>query len=192
MSPAPSGFTVVVGVSATTSSPGALGWAVGEAAARGGSVIAVRAWRPATPMASGARPPLHTYDSDAAYAAEQERLVADVARVLGPDHKVICRLVHGGRRKVLLAQAEGADLLVVDAPRQPDLEGGPLFAHRLIHRAPCPVVVMPPSVSGTGPSALAKTGRTIGKEVIRAAGSAGRPGVRGPSARPDEHGNAGA
>ncbi|WP_411283474.1 hypothetical protein [Lapillicoccus sp.] len=70
--------------------------------------------------------------------------------------------------------------------------GGPLFAHRLIHRAPCPVVVMPSSVSGMGPSALAKAGRTIGKEVIRADGSAGRPGVRGPSARPDEHGNSSA
>ena len=154
-------------------------------------MIAVRAWRPATPMSSGARPPLHTYDADAAYAAEQEHLVADVAQVLGPDHGVVCRLVHGGRRKVLLAQAEG-DLLVIDAPRQPDLAGGPLFAHRLIHRAPCPVVVMPSSVSGMGPSALARAGRTTGKEVIRADGSAGRPGVRGPSARPDEHGNSGA
>lgn len=186
MSPASSGFTVVVGVSATTSSPGALRWAVAEAAARGGSVIAVRAWRPATPMSSGARPPLHTYDADAAYAADQERLMADVAQVLGPDHEVICRLVHGGRRKVLLAQAVGADLLVIDTPRQPDLAGGPLFAHRLLHRAPCPVVVMPPSVSGVGPSALAKAGRTMGSEVIRAAASAGRPGVRAPYTKPGD------
>ena len=191
MSPASSGFTVVVGVSATTSSPGALRWAVAEAVARGGSVIAVRAWRPATPMSSGARPPLHTYDGDTAYAAEQERLETDVARVLGPDHDVACRLVRGGRRKVLLAQTEGADLLVVDAPRQSDLAGGPLRADRLLRRAACPVVVMPPPVSGVGPSAMAKASRTFGREVIRAAGSAGRPGVRGPSARPDEHGTAG-
>jgi len=180
MSPGKSGFTVVVGVSTTSTSPGALTWAVAEAAARGGSVVAVRAWRPVTPTSSGTRPPLQTYDAETAYAGERERLSADVAAVLGPDHQVECRLVEGGRRKVLLKQARDADLLVVDAPRQTELSGGVFFAHRLVYAAPCPVVIMPPSVSGLGPTGLAKAGRKLGEEVVRAAGTAGRPGVRPP------------
>jgi len=186
MSPGTSGFTVVVGVSTTSTSPGALTWAVAEAAARGGSVVAVRAWRPTTPTSSGTRPPLHTYDAEAGYAGEQERLSVDVAAVLGPDHQVECRLIEGGRRKVLLKQARDADLLVVDAPRQTELGGGVLFVHRLVYAAPCPVVIMPPSVAGRGPTGLARAGRKLGEEVIRAASTAGRPGVRPPSTSRDQ------
>jgi len=188
MSPEKAGYTVLVGVSATSTSPGALSWAVAEAAARGGSVVAVRAWRPATSMSSGTRPPLQTYDAEDAYAGEQERLAADVASVLGQDHQVECRLVEGSRRKVLLRQARDADLLVIDAPRESVLNGGVFFAHRLVYAAPCPVVIMPPSVSGVGPTGLARAGRRLGEEVVRAAGTAGRPGVRPslPSYDPEE------
>jgi len=139
--------TIVVGVSGRSRSASALTWAVDEARHRDAAVVAIRAWRPSAPSSSGSRPPLQTYDSESAYAAEQARLEADVAGVLGPDHGVECRLVHGGRRKVLIAAAQGADLLVLDAPRQSDLSVGPRFAHRLVYTAPCPVVIMPPSVS---------------------------------------------
>ena len=47
---------------------------------------------------------------------------------------------------MLIKAALGADLLVVDAPRQ--LLAGPMFAHRLIYAAACPVVVMPPADLG--------------------------------------------
>ncbi|MEO7059903.1 MAG: universal stress protein [Lapillicoccus sp.] len=139
--------TIVVGVSGRTGSPGALRWAVEEAGHRGSTVVAVRAWRPSSPMASGARPPLQTYDVDSAHTAEEARLAADVAKVLGPDHSVECRLIHGGRRKVLVAAARAADLLVLDAPRPSDLSVGPMFAHRLVYAAPCPVVIMPPAMT---------------------------------------------
>ncbi len=170
--------TIVVGVSARSGSPQALRWAVEEARHRQAHVVAVRAWRPATASTSGTRPPLATYDPTDACAGEQARLVDDVASVLGPDHGVECRLVHGGRRKALVAAARGAVLVVLDAPRRTDLSTSPMFAQRLVYSAPCPVVVMPPAVANEGPTPLARAGRRIGREVVRAAGTAGRPGIR--------------
>ncbi len=143
-----SGFVVVVGVSGTSHSPRALRFAAAEAAAHRGSVVAVRAWKPAVPMTSGTHPPLRTYDPQVAYAAQQARLREDVGAVLGERDDVECRVVEGGRRKVLVEQARGADLLVLDAPRQLDLSGGAIFAHRLLYTALCPVVIMPPGADG--------------------------------------------
>lgn len=140
---------IVVGVSGRSGSPAALTWALAEAAYRGASVLAVRAWRPSVPSSTGTRPPLQTYDPDSAYAAEQQHLAAAVAGILGPDHGVECRVVHGGRRRVLLEAAQRADLLVLDAPRRSDFSVGSMLAHRLVHTSPCPVVIMPPALSGT-------------------------------------------
>ena len=99
------------------------------------------------------------------------RLAADVGSVLGEGHDVDVRVVRGDRRKALLDAAEGADLLVVDAPRS--LASAPLFAHRLVYAAPCPVVVMPPRISGEPQTGLERAGWA----AVRAAGSAGRPGL---------------
>jgi hypothetical protein len=81
-------------------------------------------------------------------SAARDRLADDVARVLGPNHGVEIRLVEGGRRNVLISQSEGADLLVVDAPRTTDISAQTLFARKLLHQALCPVVVMPLPISG--------------------------------------------
>ncbi len=102
-------------------------------------------------------------------------------RSLGPDHGAEVRAVRGGKRKVLLAAAEEADLLVVDAPRT--FTGAPMFAQRLVYAAGCPVVVMPPSVSADPPGALARAGRAVGRAAVRSAGLAGRPGYRPPLIR---------
>ncbi|MBD3784766.1 MAG: universal stress protein, partial [Micrococcales bacterium] len=45
-------YTVVVGVSPRSSSPTALRWAHEQAAAHGGRVVAVRAWRAPNPQAT--------------------------------------------------------------------------------------------------------------------------------------------
>ena len=79
--------------------------------------------------------------------------------------------------KALVAAPQGAVLVVLDAPRRTDLTTGPMFAQRLVYSAPCPVVVMPPAVANEGPTPLARAGRRIGREVVRAAGTAGRPGI---------------
>ena len=86
-----------------------------------------------------------------------------------------------GKRKVLLAAADGADLLVVDAPRT--FTGAPMFAQRLVYAAACPVVVMPPSITAEPPGMLARAGRAMGRAAVRSAGLAGRPGYRPPLLR---------
>lgn len=174
-------YTIVVGVSATSKSPTALHWAAELAAMRGGRVVAVRAWRPTAPQtASRVNPAPVPEDSGAAQAAELSTLEQDVAQVLGPDHGVEVKLLVGGKRKALLQAAKDADLLVVDAPRRLDLTALPGFAGRLVYAAACPVVVMPPSVSGAPAPALRRVAGAVGRGVTEAAGRSGRPGLSHP------------
>ena len=174
-------YTIVVGVSASSKSPTALRWAADLAALRGGRVVAVRAWRPTPPQTgSHVSPSPVTEDTEAAEAAARSALQADVAEVLGTGHGVEVRLVRGGKRKALLLASEYADLLVVDAPRRLDLSTLPGFAHRLLYAAQCPVVVMPPSVSGATRTPLARAAGAVGRSVVEAAGRSGRPGLSHP------------
>lgn len=175
-------YTVVVGVSATSKSPTALAWAEAQARQNGGRLIAVRAWRLPNPQAT----PSGTPASRIAHGPEieqaaQESLAADVVATLGADHAAEIRLVRGGKYGALIEAATEADLLVVDAPRQ--LLAGPMFAHRLVYAASCPVVVMPPRVSGEPPSVLNRVAGAIGRSVVTAAATAGRPGYRPPLVR---------
>ena len=175
-------YTVVVGVSATSKSPAALLWGDAQAAQNGGRLVALRSWRVTGPPGtmSGAAAARITDERDTA-RTEQAALEADVAAVLGPDHGAEVRVVRGGKRKVLLAAAEEADLLVIDAPRS--LTGPPLFAQRLVYAASCPVVVMPPRVSHLASpleQAGRAAGRAVGRAAVRSAGLAGRPGYRPP------------
>jgi hypothetical protein len=58
----------------------------------------------------------------------------------------------GGPVRVLLAESRTADLLVIDSPRREKLaSAGKLVAPRLIHRAVCPVVVMPATAGARRP-----------------------------------------
>jgi hypothetical protein len=171
-------YTVVVGVSATSKSPTALDWARAQAGSTG-KVVAVRAWRMPNPQATPAGTPAGRISrSDDVEAEARAALERDVAATLGEDHGVELRLVRGSKYAVLIKAAEDADLLVVDAPRQ--LLAGPMFAHRLVYAASCPVVVMPPDISGEPPSVLSRVGRAVGRNVLAAAGTAGRPGYQRP------------
>jgi hypothetical protein len=176
-------YTVVVGVSATSRSPKALAWGAAQAAQNHGHLVAVRSWRVTGPpgTTSGAAAARVTDEWDAEHE-ERVALEADVAEALGPDHGAELRVVRGGRRKVLLAAAEGADLLVVDAPRS--FTGPPLFAQRLVYAASCPVVVMPPPhVTHDAPGVFSRAGRAVGLAAVQSAGLAGRPGYRPPLLR---------
>lgn len=173
-------YTVVVGVSATSKSPTALEWAAAQADAFDGRLVAVRVWNPPTagsPTTSGVTasrlPDLARMEEE-----QRERLAADVRDVLGDDHRAEARLVRGGRRKALLDEAEDADLLVIDAPRAPSMS--PLLAQRIVYAAACPVVVMPPRISGQPESGLARAGRAVGRSAVRSLGTAGRAGYRPP------------
>lgn len=175
-------YTVVVGVSATSKSPTALDWAHAQAMANGGRLVAVRAWRLPNPQATPAgTPPGRISRAEDVESAARARLEGDVAATLGEDHPAEIRLVRGGKFSVLIQAALAANLLVVDAPRQ--LLAGPMFAHRLIYAASCPVVVMPPHISGEPASLLTRAAASVGRSVVTAAGTAGRPGYRPPLLR---------
>ena len=112
-------------------------------------------------------------------AQEHERLRADVDDALGPDSGTEIRVVHGGKRRGLVAETADADLLVIDAPRRPN--SSPLLAQRIIASASCPVVVMPPGLTGHPGSAVSRAGQAVGRAALRAVGTSGRPGYRPPS-----------
>ena len=138
-------FVVVVGVSRTSGSPAALGWAQGEARVHGGRVVAITAWRPPRPPAAvGAKPSVVRYNLDEMRSEADTELRAAVTRALGADSGVECQLLTGGRRQALLQASTHADLLVIDAPRRTDFSSSSRLARRLLHQASCPVVVMPP------------------------------------------------
>ena len=135
-------YTVVVGLPRRRVSAGALRWALTEARAHRGTVYAVRAWRVPRPSATGTRPPLVTADPAAEFEIAEKTLVEDVRAVVG-DADVVCRLVHGSRRDVLVDASVRADLLVVAAPQGTDPLAAPRLVQRLVHEAACPVVVVP-------------------------------------------------
>ena len=175
-------YTVVVGVSPTSKSPTALNWAFAQAQQNGGRLIAVRAWRMPNPQATPSGTPASRIEREHDVEERaQLALTEDVAASLGEDPAVEIRLVRGGKYNVLVKAAAEADLLVVDAPRQ--LLAGPMFAHRLVYAAACPVVVMPPSISGMPASALSRFAGAVGRGMVAAAGTAGRPGYRPPLTR---------
>ncbi|GAB7190898.1 hypothetical protein NUM3379_16050 [Kineococcus sp. NUM-3379] len=170
---------VVVGVSSRSGSPSALQWAAEHAAAVGGHVRAVLAWRPPRPpVTSGNRPPAVSTlaDQDPQRAAE-ERLEGLLRAALGEDHAVQAVAVRGAARPVLLRESREADLLVLDSPRAAKLvtPGAKLLAPQLVFSAACPVVVMPPPVE-EGLSAVRRAGRRLGRAAAVAAATAGRPG----------------
>src|SRR3954469_85498 len=173
----------VVGISAGSKSPIALRWAAERAARSGGRGVAVRAWRPHLPAtASHGTPAVIDPDVGKAEAAARESLEADVAEVLGTDHGAEVRLVHGGKGEALLTTARelGADLIVIDTPPRTDLTTAPWFVDRVIHQAPCPVVIMPPKVSGYPETLLSRFPRAVVGNGAEAAAAAGRPGIRPP------------
>ena len=171
-------YTVVVGVSATSKSQAALTWAQHEVERCGGRLIAVRAWRMPTPPASPAgAPAVDVPQPGDVEAHARQTLEDDVAGVLGDDHTAEIRLVRGGKMKTLVRAAAEADLLVVDAPRQ--LHAGPMFAHRLVYSATCPVVIMPPVVTGEQ-STVARVAKSVAGGLVPLGGSAEYPAYRPP------------
>ncbi|GAB3563848.1 universal stress protein [Spelaeicoccus albus] len=176
---------IVVGVSTTSHSAEALRWAAEAAERLGSKLVAVRAWRkPHSPTSPpSGRPPATQYEPEKAYREAHDRLLADVAEVLGSDHAAECLVVRGNPLTVLLAQSENARLLVLDAPQRTDLTQTPLLAHRLVYRATCPVVVMPPRLVRRRETPLVRGGKKLAQRMAESAATAGRPGIRPPSSR---------
>ena len=173
-------YVVVVGVSDTSNSPTALAWAMDMVRARGGRLIAVRASTAgggfnayASAPATGRRP----------LEPEVAKLKADVISVLGaeavegPDAVVDVHVFRGETSRVLRNVSKNASLLVLDAPRNPVTQ--PLLAPRVVYNVDCPVVMMPPTISGDRPSRWMRAFDSMGRAIARGTGTAGRPGLGG-------------
>jgi hypothetical protein len=172
-------YTVVVGVSATTKSPTALTWGKAQADANNGRLVAVRVH--SDPKASPGTE-ISMADTDLR-ASQQADLEQAVSSVLGEAHGAEVRVLHGSRRRALINVSHDADVLVIDAPRTPSMS--PLLAQRIIYAASCPVVVMPPSLSGEPESSMSRSAHAVARAAMRSAGTSGRPGYRPPTGSDD-------
>ena len=126
---------VVVGADGSPHGRQALNAAFDEASLRGGTVRALRTWRPVT-LPSPA----------AVEASEQEGLERDLAAVSAehPGVPVEAQVLEEVPVVALAEAARGADLLVVGARGHHGFPRAALgaTAHGLLHRAPCPLMIV--------------------------------------------------
>ncbi|MFG3120859.1 universal stress protein [Streptomyces sp. NPDC048201] len=114
-------------------------FAAEEAELRGLPLEAVRAWRRPSGVFTGHDP----HDGDPEEAAREA--VAEALRDVPDGVATIGRTPEGHSRDALVEAARGATLLVVGAHRRHGGLGLQLgrVAHGVLHRAPCPVAVVP-------------------------------------------------
>lgn len=138
---------IVVGVDGSASARAALRFALVEARLRGDAVRAVAAWHVPIAAYGGALVP-----PDPALVADLEpqtrrtldRALAEVAdEAAGLELEPVVR--EGLPARVLLEEAEGADLLVVGSRGLGGFRGLLLgsVSQQCAHHAPCPVVIVP-------------------------------------------------
>jgi nucleotide-binding universal stress UspA family protein len=132
---------IVVGVDGFESSRAALRWAIHQARRTGGIVEAVTAWQ--VPAGSGLIPAadLPDYQDDARVILTEA--IAEMCMV-DPEVEVRPRVVEGRAGPVLVAAAEGAELLVVGCRGHGGLAGTLLgsVGRYCAQHASCPVVIM--------------------------------------------------
>ena len=132
---------IVVGVDGFESSKAALRWAIHQAKLTGAMVDAVTVWQ--IPAGSGLIPAadLPDYQDDARII-----LTEAIAEMCTVDSEVEVRpyVTEGRAGPVLVAAAEGADLLVVGCRGHGGLAEALLgsVGQYCVHHAPCPVVIM--------------------------------------------------
>ncbi|MFD8410969.1 universal stress protein [Streptomyces sp. NPDC059650] len=137
---------IVVGLDGSPSSHAALRWAVRYAGLVGGHVVAVTAWE-VPGSASWSAPAVDaTFDEEQA----ERSLVEEVRTVLGEDGASLVheRLVHGHPAEVLVAEAEGAEVLVVGSRGRGGFRRALLgsVSQQVALHAPCPVTIVRPDV----------------------------------------------
>lgn len=132
--------TVVVGFDGSPTSRAALAWGA-ERAGDGGSLFVVYAFDLPPDMLGGT-----TYQHAVADHKEHGRTVL-AALPEFPGVTVETELIggHAGEAIAAIAQTRGADEIVVGSRGFSPLRGAlGSTSHELLHRAPCPVVVIPP------------------------------------------------
>ncbi|SDE66553.1 Nucleotide-binding universal stress protein, UspA family [Blastococcus fimeti] len=138
------GLPVVVGVEGRPGDDAVLAFAVAEAAARGVDLRAVHAWRhvPVESAVGGFGP---IVDWSAVDAEEQRQLSEALAGWRGGDHGVRIEEVVARDRAAtaLLHASASAELLVVGHRHRSRLARLGSTSHGVLHRAACPVAVVP-------------------------------------------------
>jgi nucleotide-binding universal stress UspA family protein len=135
---------VVVGIDGGPGDDVVLAFAVAEAVARGTEVVAVHAWHEAAMEASlGGFGPL--VDWTAVEEQEQQVLADAVARwrSAAPDVEIRETVARDRAASALLSASETAELLVVGHRHRGRLARLGSTMHGVLHRASCPVAVVP-------------------------------------------------
>ena len=139
------GPTIVVGVSGTSASAGALRWAADETERRHGQLKAVLIW--SAEHHAYYAPPLPPHDLARRERRAREELTAALLGVLGPGShgNLTVAVAEGTAERALVEQSAGADLLVLGSAsgRLADRSIGPVI-RTCLSRAHCPVVVVGP------------------------------------------------
>ncbi|MCD0448937.1 universal stress protein [Actinocorallia sp. API 0066] len=140
------GEEIVVGVDTGETAQAALAFAFEEAARRGVRVHAVHAWLHPVATYPGDILPV-VYDSEIV-GEDEERVLAEALagwQEKYPDVEVTRSVVHGKAAHALAGMSEGAGLLVVGTRGRGGFAGLLLgsVSHALLHRARCPVAVVP-------------------------------------------------
>ncbi len=147
--------TIVVGVDGSDASREALRWAADEARLRGSKVLALHAWVfvPAAPIGDPGMIAIPAGDLAGQLEAESEaargQLEEAVAAVFGsePDLKVEQRLTEADAGDALVAESDGAELVVVGSHGRTGLRAAILgsVSRHVVDHARCPVVVVRPA-----------------------------------------------
>jgi nucleotide-binding universal stress UspA family protein len=146
---APGRGPVVVGVEGRPDDEEVLGFAVAEAAARGADLVAVHAWRDVTLEASAGR--FGPYVDRNGVEAEEHRLLAEAVsgwRDKEPDVTIAERVLRDRPATALLDAAATAGLLVVGHRHRPALMRLGSTTNGVLHRAHCPLAVVPLGKAG--------------------------------------------
>jgi nucleotide-binding universal stress UspA family protein len=136
--------SVVVGVEGGPGDEEVLAFAFGEAVARGTDLVAVHAWQDVRlDAAHQSISPLVDWGS---VCADEERVVAEALAGWRDEHPdvAVCEVTVRDRpSRGLLAAALTAELLVIGHRRRNRLATLGSTTHGVLHRAPCPLAVVP-------------------------------------------------
>ena len=133
---------IVVGIEGTQASQGALEWAIREAVVRQCELTVVHAWD-YIPARDAGR--MSEHEERTASGCMLDAAVASAVRAVGASPEVVVRSIRGSAAKVLLAQSEFAQLLVLGRGHRSGAID--MLRHSVtaecVRRAVCPVVVIP-------------------------------------------------
>jgi nucleotide-binding universal stress UspA family protein len=141
---------IVVGVSGSAASAGALRWAADEAARRRARLHVVHVWEEAhpAPYAPAAAGQPSAGQQQAAAGAQLTTTIRD-AFACGPPAGLSTELARGLPARVLVDRSAGADLLVLGSAAPAGEAGWPVgpVLSACLHGSRCPVVVVCPETA---------------------------------------------